>query len=66
VAQPDERMEGTRILRQDVTLRLIGDKSDLLRTAKHVINERTIQIFATRTNEIKKGFVIFHIIFLVN
>jgi hypothetical protein len=41
-------------------------EGNLLRTAKHIIDEGTVQIFTTWTNEIKKGHVIFHVIFFID
>ena len=41
-------------------------KGRLFRTTKHIINERTVQIFTPWTDEIKKRFMIFHVVFGIN
>ena len=38
----------------------------LFGTTKHIINKGAVQIFTTRTNNIKKGFVILYIVFSID
>lgn len=37
----------------------------LFRTAEHIIDERTVQVFATWANEVEKGFVVGDIVFFI-
>jgi hypothetical protein len=55
-----------RFKNEDVSLTLTGDERLLFRTAKHIINEGTVQIFTTWTNKIKNSLVVVHIIFFID
>jgi hypothetical protein len=66
LAHPEERMENATILSREMKLRLIGDEGNLLRTTKHIIDESAVYIFTTWTNELKKGFMVFHVIFFID
>jgi hypothetical protein len=59
-------MEGAAVQSREIRLRLKGDAGMLFRATQHIINKRAVQIFTTRADEIKKGFMIFHIIFGIN
>jgi hypothetical protein len=61
-----ERIDSVTYENQDVSLTLTGDEGMLFGTAKHIINEGTVQIFTTRTNKIKKGLVVLHIVFFID
>ena len=44
----------------------VGGKGRLLGTPEHVVDEGAVEIFTTGTNQVKKGFMVGHIIFFID